>query len=75
MGFSLLVVGRGYSPVAMHRLLVMLASLGAEHQLWGAQASVVAAHGLTSCGSWLQSTGPTVVAHGLSCAAWHVGSS
>ena len=30
----------------------MLASLFAEHVLWGIWTSVVAGHGLSSCGSW-----------------------
>ena len=34
------------------RPLIAVASLVAEAGLWGAQASVVAAHGLSSCGSW-----------------------
>ena len=33
----------------------------------GAQASVVAAHGLSNCGSWALSTGSGVVVHSLSC--------
>ena len=51
------------------RLLTVVASLVAEHGLQ--------AHRLSSCGTWasvvvargLQSTGPVVVAHGLSCSA------
>ena len=33
MGFSLVAVSRGYSVVAMHRLLTVLASLVSEHRL------------------------------------------
>ena len=38
MGFSLVVVSRGYSLV--------------KHELWGARASVVGASGLSSCDTW-----------------------
>ena len=44
-GFSLVVV-------VMHGLLIAVASLVAEHGLWGTWASVVAAPGFSSCGSW-----------------------
>ena len=40
-----------YSLVVVCRLLIAVASLVAEHGLWGAQASVVQASGLSSCGS------------------------
>ena len=33
MGFSLVVIGRGYSLVAVHQLLIVIASLVAEHEL------------------------------------------
>ena len=36
--------------VAVHGLLIAVASLVAEHGLLGTQVSVVVAHGLTSCG-------------------------
>ena len=49
MGFSL-VVG-SYSVVAMCGLLIAVASLSAEHRLYGALTSVVMAHWLSSCGS------------------------
>jgi len=66
--FSLVVESGGYSLAAARGLLVSEACLG-EHGLPGAQASVV-----RPCE--LGSTGPTVVAHGLSLAApWYVGSS
>ena len=48
-------------------LLTAVASLGVEQGLWGVQASEVAAHGLSSWGSWLWSTGSLVVAHRPSC--------
>lgn len=67
MGFSLVVGSEGYSPVAVHRLLITEASCIVEHGLWGAQAphhrgflysgawgaqaSVVVVHGLRSTGS------------------------
>ena len=47
--------------------LTAAASLAAEHRLWGAQASVVLAHALSSCASRLWSTGSIVMARGLSC--------
>ena len=37
--------------VAVHGLLIAVASLVVEHGLSGLQASAVAAHGLSSCGS------------------------
>ena len=40
----------GYSLAVVCGLLTAV-SLIAEHGFWGAQASVVAAHGLSSCGS------------------------
>ena len=52
VGFSLFVVSGGYSPVAVHGLLIAMASLVVEHRLYGSQASVAEAHGLRSCGSW-----------------------
>ena len=42
-------------------------SFSLEHRLSRARASVTVAHGLASCGSWLQSTGSVVVAHRLGC--------
>ena len=41
----------GSSLVAVPRLLIVVASLVAEHRLWGPQASAVAAPGLSSCSS------------------------
>ena len=52
MGFSQVVVNKGYSLGAVHRLLPAVASLIAEHGLSGARASVVEALGLNSCSSW-----------------------
>ena len=42
---------RGLLFIAMHRLLIEVASLVAEQGFLGARASVVAARGLSSCGS------------------------
>ena len=68
LGFSLVVEIGGYSPVADPRLLISVASLVAEHRLWGKcglqqlehMDSVVAAPGL-------QSTSSVGVEHGLIC--------
>ena len=38
MGFSLVVESRGYSLVAVHRLLIAMTSLVAEHRLEGTWA-------------------------------------
>ena len=52
MNFSLVVDSAGYYLTAVLGLLIAGASLVAEHRLWGALASVVGAHGLSSCDSW-----------------------
>ena len=59
-GFSLVAASRGYSLVALLRLLTAVASLVLEHGLQSVQASAVTTHGL-----W--STGSVVVVLGLSC--------
>ena len=59
VGFSLVVVSRGSSPVMVQRLLIV-ASVVTEHWLSGAWPSAVVAPGL-------QSTGSAVMVHGLSC--------
>ena len=51
MGFSLLSVSSGYSLVMLLGLPIAVASLVAEHGLQGVQASVVASHELSICGS------------------------
>ena len=51
-GFSLVSESRGYSLVAVRELPVVTASPVAEHRLYGAQASVVTAHGLNGHGAW-----------------------
>ena len=50
IGFSLVVVSRGCALV-VHRLLIAVASLVAEHGLKGVWPSVIAARGLSSCSS------------------------
>ena len=65
-GFSLAVASWGCSLVAVHRLLVAVASL-AEHGLWEAWVSAVAAHVLCGAALGLWSPGSIVVAHGISC--------
>ena len=50
-GFSLLLQMGGYSPVAMHQLLIAVASLVQEHWIQSVWASVAEAHGLSSCSS------------------------
>ena len=62
VSFSPIAVSRGYSLVP--RLLVAVASVVAEHRLYGTQASVAAAVGLDCCGF-------QAVYHRLSsCSAW-----
>ena len=51
-GFSLVAESMGYYPIAVLWLLIEIASLVAEHRLWGALASGVALGGLSSCGTW-----------------------
>ena len=41
----------GLSLVVVHGLLIAGVTLVAENRLYGPQASVVATHGLSSCGS------------------------
>ena len=50
-GFPLVAASGGYSLVAVHGLLIVMASLVVQHGLWGTQASVVVACGLMSCSS------------------------
>ena len=51
-GLSLIVMTGGYSLVTVCGLLTVAASLVAEHGLYGWQASVVAACGLSSLVRW-----------------------
>ena len=69
-GSSLVVASGGYSLAMVHRLLIAVASLVAEHRLWGTQTSGLAAHGLNSCGfqaleHGLNSYGFQALEHGL----------
>ena len=50
MGFSLVALSRGYSLVAVLRLVIVVASLVVKHRLWGTPAPVVVTCGLSSCG-------------------------
>ena len=52
-GLSLVVASGGYSPVLVCGLLTVVASLIAEHGLWGTQLSEVAAPGPKRCSSGL----------------------
>ena len=64
-GFSLAAASGGCSLVAACRPLIAVFSLVVECRLWGEQASVVGARGLSSClGLW--STVLVVVAHRFS---------
>ena len=53
VGFSLVAVSRGYSPIVEHGLLIVVASLVAEHRLEGTQASAVEAPGTRAQGQSL----------------------
>ena len=54
-GFSLVAVARSYSPVAVHGLLIVVASLVPEYELQGRRASGVSAFRALAC--WLSSYG------------------
>ena len=64
---SLVTVTGGYSLVVVHGLLIALASLVAEHGLWGTWASVAVSYRLSSCGSQSLECSSVVVADRLSC--------
>ena len=64
---SLAAESRGHSLAAVLGPLFVVTSLAVEHGLYGRQTPVVTARRLSSCGSGLQSTGSTVMAHRLSC--------
>ena len=51
-GFSLVAASGSSSLVAVGRCLIVVASLVAEHRLYGAQAPVFVVRGLSRCGSW-----------------------
>ena len=59
-GFSLVVASSGHSLIVVHRFLIAMASLVAEHGLSDMWVSVVAAPGLSYAGS-------AIVAQGFSC--------
>ena len=63
---ALVAVSRAHSLVVVPGLLVASASLVMERGPQGPQASVVAEHGLRSCGPSLWSTGSMVLVHSLS---------
>ena len=52
MGFLLVAMSRDHSLVAVHGLLIAVASPTAEYGLQDTQASATVARGLSSCGSW-----------------------
>ena len=52
VAFSLLAASRGYF-LAVVRGLLTVAAFPVEHRLWDARASVFAALGISSCGSWV----------------------
>ena len=51
-GFSVAAVSRGYSPAAVCRLLIVVASLVAEGGPWSAQ--VLECADFSSCRTWAQ---------------------
>ena len=71
--FSLVVASEAHS-VAVPRFLSPVAFLAGEQGLWGTQASVAGACGLSSCSSWALEHSAAVVVHRLS-APLQVGSS
>ena len=46
------MVSGGYPLVAVHELLIMVASLAVEHGLYGTRASIIVAYWLSSFSSW-----------------------
>ena len=50
-GLSLVAASEVYSLAAVRRLLILVASLAAEHRPWGTLTSVAAAHKLSRCSS------------------------
>ena len=65
--FSLVAVSRSFSLVAVHRLLIVVASLVAELSLSDTWASVIMAHGLscsTSGGIFLEQGSNPCLLHG-----------
>ena len=62
-GLSLVAASGSYSPAAVHRLLIAMASLVPEHGLKGLQTAAVVACGLRSVAPRLQSTGVVILQH------------
>ena len=52
MGYPLVAMSGGYSPVAVHELLVVVASLIVEHRLEGPWAQWLWPRGLVARGTW-----------------------
>ena len=48
VGFSLVVLSKGYSVAGVRGCLIAVVSLAVEHGLWEARALLVAAHRLSS---------------------------
>ena len=75
---SLVAVSTGYCLVTVCGLLIAVASPVVEHESSGPWASVIAAGGLSSCGSWAlehKTHLPMLLADMIFFAPWHVGSS
>ena len=62
VGFSLVLVRGDYTLVLVHVLLIAVTSV-VEHRLWGMQALVVVAHGLSRCSSQALEHRLRIVAH------------
>ena len=60
----LFVAGHRLSLIVVYGLLIVVTSLEAVQRLW---ASIVAAHGVSSCSSQALQHGSVAVTHGLSC--------
>ena len=62
-GLSLAAESKGYSLVAVHRLLIAVTSVAAEHRLWSALASVLWLLGCSAQAQWLRSVGLAAPQH------------
>ena len=72
VSFSLVAASGGYPLVVVCWLLIAVTSL-VGHRLWGTWASVVAAHGLSSCGFQALQHRLSSCVYELSCsAAWGI---
>ena len=65
-GFSLVAAGGGYALAATLWLLIVEASFVVEYGLWRTGASVVVAHGLSSCDSLVLENRLNSLAHEFS---------